>query len=322
MPNNAMSLIGMGSVTSAGVPFTIDVQPLVDYVYVKNRTQWGASANPGVVIQAEWFSRMAADSAYTITNTNSANGMNAGALTSGGFSLIDYSSLPSYTPVALASPFFTQANPVVFTTASPHGLAVGDLVQIYNLTGARQYAGVTYSVSAVGSSTTFSVLLNTVGITVASAGTVKKIAADISFYPGRRIITQASLGATTTLTLQMAHTLTVGQYVRLRVPSGFGTLQLDGLTGKITAVNVGPTVNSITLDINSTGFTAFAWPASSAVPFTFAEVIPIGEVATTLEGATVNQAIQGVRFGSSVCGAASDVLDYWLFRADVYPRSV
>jgi hypothetical protein len=92
--------------------------------------------------------------------------------------------------------------------------------------------------------------------------------------------------------------------------------------GTITAVDATVTTgNSITVNIDSTAFTAFAFPLSAAVPFTFAEVIPVGEDTASaltagvdiLTDATINTGYIGmILTGGASCpgGVVSDVV-YW-----------
>ena len=314
---NPSAITAQGTFTSTGLQQILQLQPGVSYFYLKNRTQWGAANASAVVVQAEWFSGMNPGAAYTMTNTASANSLNAGVLTSGGFTYIDPTISVSYAPIALASPYFTQANPGVFTTASAHGFAVGDVITFSDLTGARQYAGIYYTVSAVGSATTFSVLLNTTSVPVATGGFVQKVGTPYDFIPTADMITGISLGTTTTLTLATTNTYAVGDYVRVNVPVSFGTSQLNGQLGQVTAVNNSATVNTITLNINSSGYTTFAFPTSASVPTSFAQVVPVGSVATTLAGAVTNTQYRGLILGSGVVGTSGDVIDWWMFNRDL-----
>ncbi len=112
------------------------------------------------------------------------------------------------------------------------------------------------------------------------------------------------------ITLSVAHGYTVGQEVRFNVPSAFGMTEINGLLGVITAVTTGST-NTITVNIDSTGFTAFAFPTSAvaAAGVTFAQVVPVGEAAINsvsqpfgnlLDDATRNVSVTGVIVGSTV----------------------
>jgi hypothetical protein len=84
---------------------------------------------------------------------------------------------------------------------------------------------------------------------------------------------------------------------------------MNDLVGEITAI----ATNTVTVNINSTAFTAFAFPASGSVPFTQAHVVPEGEVGNVLSGATRNSARLVMRLAAGVdspAGSTSDVI-YW-----------
>jgi hypothetical protein len=95
--------------------------------------------------------------------------------------------------------------------------------------------------------------------------------------------------------------------------------QMNGLLATIVAVgnaDAAGATNTIDLDVDSSAFGAFAFPASFANYFgQFAQVTPVGDAASTLAGATVNTAIQGLLVGSSVVGVAGDVIEWVAQRA-------
>jgi hypothetical protein len=99
--------------------------------------------------------------------------------------------------------------------------------------------------------------------------------------------------------------------------------QLDNMIGTVLSVTKTPyTVNTITVDINSSAFTAFAWPLTAFDRFTPPTVCPIGENATdTFSSDTItddkiiNTATTGIILGGnttvvSPVGAANDII-YW-----------
>jgi hypothetical protein len=330
------SLIARGSFLSTGNPVTFQVQPGLDYMLVKNRTQWGNAA--ATVIQSEWFTGLAAGSAYQITNTVTTNVMKDTFATTNGFTYIDPDFPITYAPVALATPFFTAANPIVFTTATAHGLNVGDTVIFTNMTGARQIAGPQYTVSAVPSTTTFSVLINSTGFVVGTAGFVQKVSNPL-FIPQANVITGMTSASSAVVTLAQGITFTVGQYVRIVMPAGWGMSEaVNGVLALVTAVNNSPTVNTVTLNYNSTGQGTFAFPLTAAVPISFPELVPVGTIAETviqlpnnasftienMADAVRNNQFRGIILGTGVVGSATggpgstpDVIDWWMFKADV-----
>ncbi len=93
-------------------------------------------------------------------------------------------------------------------------------------------------------------------------------------------------------------------------------VQMDGVTGTVTAINTA--TNSITVDINSTAFTAFAFTTSAiaAAGVSPAIAVPAGEVATTLTGAIRDVASRGVFIGATIAGTVGDVMDLWAYRSE------
>jgi hypothetical protein len=88
-------------------------------------------------------------------------------------------------------------------------------------------------------------------------------------------------------------------------------VEMNGLLGTIIAINAG--TNTITVNINSTAFTAFAFPLSAVAAggITFAQVVPVGEAAAVpyqnlLDDATDNRAIRGIRIGTTVQTTATN----------------
>lgn len=95
-------------------------------------------------------------------------------------------------------------------------------------------------------------------------------------------ITNANQAAVTTT---FAHDYQTGDIVRLLVPSAYGMIQANQLTGTITVTGD----STFTIDINSSAFDAFTTPADPS-PFvrSCAHVVPVGEVNSKLTSATQN----------------------------------
>lgn len=247
-----------------------------------------------------------------------------------GFTFFDDSGLVANSAAtALNGAFITRAAVALAatgdTTTVP--LAAGDVIRMYGSTGMLQIAGMDFTVGTVIANTSFTMAyLNNSGFAADStAGQWRKlpfrgvtlalggIAPDPRFYPRNRYITAITAGATTLVQLSVAHSYQVGEKVRLIVPQEFGMVEINGSLGTITAINY--TTNTITLDINSTGFTAFAFPTSAiaAGGITFAQCIPVGEAAINtialpvgnrLDDRTRNTSIKGVVIDSSLLVAS------------------
>ena len=96
---------------------------------------------------------------------------------------------------------------------------------------------------------------------------------EAQFYqPSRFVISNISLGATTTVTTSVAHNYVVGQLVRLLIPASFGCYQLNETQGYVLSV---PTTTSIEISINSlTNVNQYIASSDS----TKAQILAIGDI--------------------------------------------
>lgn len=311
---SAYDNIVTGSFTSDGAARFLDIPCDVDYMEVINFTQMATTQNPGRGVKFEWFRGFAADAATMVSKENTASTVTFETVTSGGFTLYDGG---NQTPTAVGGPItgITNINDPVITTTSAHGLAVGDRVRPVGTTAMLQIAGMEFTVTAVGTTTTATLgYIDASGFAAAAtAGTLYKLP-DPLFVPQRNFITNITAANPAVITMSVTHGLTVGQVVRVHCPSGFGMTQIDGLSGEITAINT--TNNTITVDIDSSGFTAFAFPTSAvaAAGVSFPEVVPYGvDAGGDLADAVDNTSFRGMRLGAGADGPAgsnNDVI-YW-----------
>lgn len=214
----------------------------------------------------------------------------------------------------------SAAAPAVASTSTTTGLYAGSIVRIIDPVGLLQIGGLDFTVGTVSAGSSFTLAYLDTTLTNLSGGassaSYRIIPYNPRFYPSRRTITNIeSSGVNTIITLSVTHGYTVGQQVRLYCPSAFGMTQLNGLQGTIIAIGATDAsgfTNTITVNINSSGFTAFGWPTSAAAGTgtQFAFVVPFGEAATTsagsvnpanlLDDATTNISFTGVQIGTSV----------------------
>lgn len=281
--------IADGYFTSTGVAKFISLPFLPDQIEIWNKTKW-ATATDNLVRYATGFAEDAAGTAYAITADGAADDDKNVTLTVGGFSFVDAGTYQYGPTIALASTFVTQAASAVVTTASAHGLATGDAVLLYGTTGMLQIAGAVYTVTVL-STTTFSIPVNSSGFaSAATAGFMKKVLYPDLYIPYGCNITAITTGATTTITTAVNHGFVVGQEVFFVIPrvsaSAWGTVELD--TAAYNTANVVPqrayvtsvpALNQIVVNVNSTGYTAFAFPTSAqaALGMTFPQVLAIGD---------------------------------------------
>ncbi len=322
------TIISQGSFISTGAAKILTLRQDVDWMNVYNYTEANFAPGAGTVsrgVQYYWQRGMAANDGFvTVRNTTaSVNTIQATTLTTSaalavpGFTLYDNS---VNTPgILTATTTFTNATPPVVTTASTAALTTGDVVRIINETGAHQVDGYDFSITVL-SGTTFSLTYATNVVMAGAAGTAgfyRRIPNNPIFYPAKRRIVAISQAASAVVTVSVAHTYLPGQLIKFQIPSSFGMIQLDGLTGTITAVTAG----TFTVNIDTTGFTAFAFPASAvaaAIAITPAQALPFGEsavqtYANLLDDAVVNLGAIGMQLGAGItspAGSTSDVI-YW-----------
>lgn len=316
------TILQQGRFTSDGGVKRLDIRSDVDWMEVYNYTVADDDTQTTQVgVQYYWQRGMADGTGIEYRKSNAANADQlVTALASGGFTLLDTSSqVPGpLNDVASGNDItaISAGPPPVVTNNGDNGLSAGDVVRLIDITGGQQLGGIDFTVgNDTLSSTSFS-LDYMPAIGAATTGSWRKIPFQPQYYPRKRFITSISQAGSAVIVLSVTHGFTAGQAVRIKVPAAYGMSEIDGLIGNITAVNT--STNSITVDINSSAFSAFAFPLTGGVPFDFAEVIPVGQTAdgtyaNVLDGATDNVSLIGMELGAGADGPAGSNNDvvYW-----------
>jgi len=285
----AFTLINQGSFASTGVPVNIPVPSSIDYFKTYNLTQM-AAGGAGQGVMYEWFGNpsFAANSALQWAKTASTNALVPSIVTTGGFNYITSFPQPQ---AAYVGTGITKATPAVTSGFTSLPYNNGDNVVLSGTTGMEILGGATFTISSV-SSTGFT-LLGLPAATFAAAATAvtaRRVSPALPMLPEFlyvSAITQAAQ-AVVTVTQDPTNTIYVGQKLVFQIPASFGMVQLNtsnstgtqDLPAIVTAVNYG--AYQFTINVNTTGFTAFAWPASTGSPTTaaFATVAPEGSSTT------------------------------------------
>jgi len=112
-----------------------------------------------------------------------------------------------------------------------------------------------------------------------------QIVQNSEFFPVMNIIVSITNSNPATVVTHAAHGYIDGIIARLDIPPADGMQQANGITGTITVVDD----VTFTIDINTTNFDTFAIP-SDPTPHDqiCAQVVPIGEVNSTLQAALQN----------------------------------
>lgn len=315
MPLPSENLI-VGQFTSDGTSQVLDLNPLHNILSVDlaNITQFGSAAAATPVMTSHWELGYTNGWALRQLKTNGAATLQIPSMvTTLGISVLDTSD-QTPGPLVATGTAISAANPAVVSDASTGTLlANSTVVRMFNTTGMLQIAGMDFTVGTVNAGVSFQLrYMNTTGFAVATNADWRIIPFDPQFYPRRRFITSITAAASAVITLSVAHNFVVGERVRIFNPdTNFGMPQINGQLGTITAVTTGAT-NTITVDIDSSGYTAFAFPTSAvaAAGITFPQVIPVGESGNVLTAATNNVSARRILIGSNALGGANDVMRY------------
>ena len=316
-----------------------------------------ATPGPGGIPTAWWHSPMIQGSVGCV-RYNATPVDETIYLATGGFSTFAGGLALQYGP-SIAISTVSKAGAAVVTTTGAHGLVTGDVVIMSNLiqsgtTGLQQVCNMPFVITRLGANT-FSIPFDTSGTMftaydVATAtiktAAAKKVLYPFLYAPGVADIAAISVGTTTTVSTTAPHNFVVGQEVAFRIPTYWGTVELNSLPnaplpgspkyGYVTAVN---STTQVVVNIDSTGYTAFTAPtvAQTLLGLAPAQILAVGDNNSgsnqfgyqspvingshtingpAIAGAFVNNSSQGFIIGPSIAGSASDVI-YWV--AAVHP---
>jgi len=327
------TVIQQGNFVSTGTATTIKLASGIDWMEVINWTnttnpndseqygfryywQLGMDNNDGLM---DFYDKnLSAGATYTSTNTTVAISEFVGA---NGFTYVDSSVQNPGNRVAITA--VSTANPPVVSTGSTAGLSAGSIVRLTNTTGALQLGGIDFSIDTIVASTSFRLPYMAQLSAAATAGYYRLIAFNPLFYPSTRFISKVTKASQAVVTLTVSivensRAWQIGQKIRFNIPAEYGMVELDGVQANIVAVDY--VNNTITIDVDSTSFTTFAFPLTAAVPFTPAQAIPFGETADAnianpnlLDDSVINTGYTGMLLAAGnngPAGAEGDII-YW-----------
>jgi len=281
------TIIQQGEFTSNQADKFIVLRGGVEWMSVVNWTQ-SVATNADYGCHYYWQYGMA-DGLGLVYYHPAANATLAVAATAAGagFTYVDSTDVaPGANRAVTAS---TNVAAPVFDTGNTAGLAVGSIVRVNTLTGAAgasvgSLCGWDFQVGAVTLNTDFTMAYNmaTAPGLDGTAGFYRIIPYDPIFYPRWRYVINITQAANAIIHTSVDHGYTVGQKIRVNVPAAFGMVEMDGVEAIVTAVTAG----TITTNIDSTGFTAFAFALPAVLPFTMPTIVPIGiDMGTAITGA-------------------------------------
>lgn len=357
--NATGGIVGV-NVQCNGVPDRIIAKSLPVFVASANGTGWGAKS-VACAIKWEWDKSMPQGTAFGILQSSDGTTLQLPALTSyrlpgtGNVSVDAISSYSTANPPTFASLTATaitgSAGTFVVSMSNTGTIAVGDSVRIVNPVGELQIGGNSFGVTAVTANTSITLgYMASSGITFAADATAAKIIKYIPgrYYPRERRIANITQGATPTVYFMQPNDFTPGENVYFRVPTkittannGWGMQEMNNVVGRVLTVTNSATVSSITIDVNTSGFSAFSWPTSAVagagispavcgpsssgvVPYQGNPLIALQPPGTNLLDSFDNQNVNLIRFGTALFNVTShvstnsDVWEWEAYKMDTY----
>ncbi len=305
------TIIQQGRFISDGSAEKLEIRSDVDWMEVINETQFATTQTPGRGVKFEWQRGLAVGHGFEYAKSDGANALQAEKITSGGFTLITGA---ASAPVSGTT--ITKASPPVCTAAG-HGFSNGDKVELSKLTNMPQISGAII-VFSIGNVTTNTFELtyfntNTPNFTAETAFTVRTIPA-FTWQGSWSIISSVITGNTTQVqfsTNEPEEIYSPGTVLTFTVPSEYGMTELSDQQAEILSYN--STTNTYTLALDSSSFSAFSWPASSAIPLGVPTARVVGSATNSSLDAVTNIDSLQIKLGAGIdgpAGSSGDVI-YW-----------
>ncbi|HXB11351.1 MAG TPA: hypothetical protein VNZ45_05150 [Bacteroidia bacterium] len=342
-PNTGVASIAAANNQVIQIPSNADWMRVYNYTKAgangSNAAYVGATSGSFVGVEYIWQRGMAAGTGIVKYKTNSSSAMNEDTMVAGGFTLWDPSgqaagALPLVGNTVAIQRVQSSTTPTI-TTASTTGLvaststSLGSIVMLTGVSAVQDICGIPFVISTVTANTSF--LLGISGVNAlatapgvgsgtspysATIGYYKVVNYQALYYPRKRYVVQITQATNAQVSTSIPHALTVGQEVRFHIPTASSMIQLNAtsqnnyqsaiVTGVVDLFN-------FTINIDTTGFTAFTWPTSSPnqMPSDFPTVVPFGEdTATALStpGSSTNIQVPNDGFGNPVFSANTGIL--------------
>lgn len=311
-----LSQIAAGSFVSDGNPRVLQFDGSADIVrlyYQGNASGdvWVANGATPALKELYWNRNMGADKGLGTQNVASNTEDEKVFISSGGVSPF----APSYG--ALAAPktitSVSQANPAR-VTATAHGYQTGDIVVIQGVAGMAQINGIAFQVIRIDANNFDLNGLNSSGFAAAGTGGVaRRVLYPYIWMPVALTPIAITQAANAVVTTSFDHRYLAGQFVSLSVPAGWGMVQADQKVALIKSV----TANTLTIDLDTSGFTAFAFPASGA-PLPVPSVTNYASSGSQVLNPYRNDGLKGVYLGTSVAGSNGALVHFEILQSDFF----
>jgi hypothetical protein len=338
-------MIAGGTYTVTGAAVQVELQSMnpPDLIITKSITGWG-EANQAQSIEWWWERSMAQFTAKGLQQSSDATNpaLTSKSLSTLGISTYDSANPPTY--AALTATAITGiAGTFIVSMANTGTIAVGDYVRLYSTTGELQIAGYTFQVTAVTTNTSITLgYMASSGMTFAADATAAQVVKYIpgKFYPRWSYIANITKASQAVVYFTAKNDYTPGEIVSFRVPSQFGMDEINNQTARVLSVTNSSTVSSITIDLDTSGYTTFAFPTSAiaaagvspavcvpsssgVVPDSVNTSLVQQPPGTNLRDAFDNRNTRVIVFGSGLFNVTSfvpTVGDTWMWQAFKYDK--
>lgn len=328
-------------VTGGIIPVVLPFQPT--YVELDNVTA-AATPTDGEITKTIWYTEMGQGAAINYV-FNATPVLTTAVITSAtGTGISTFSAGTPQLGAQIGISGITKASPAVVTTTANHGYSTGDVVIFSGMfqsasTGMPQISNIAFTITVTGA-TTFTIPWNTnqnnyTALSGSPTGAfVRKVLYPHLYFPGvTAIASMSQSGTALSIATASNHNYVTGQEVAFRIPSAWGSIQLNtpnslGQTvyGYVTAVSsaVAFTV-TIPSGITITAFNSNPTFAQAVAGLTPPQILAVGDnnlgpvastfIPTTINAATIggafqNNTRQGFLLGTGVSGTTSDVIMY------------
>lgn len=282
------SFVSTGGAKAVYLPFTPNVVQIYNYSSFATPAQHGVPTAYWDAAMGQGFAIEQVFNATPVLTTD--------IVTSGGIGSFTAGMMLQYGPTLQISGI-TKASPAVVTTASAHGYSSGDVVVFQGLyqsstTGMPQISGMQFKITVTGA-TTFTIIWNTnqsnyTALSGSPTGAfVKKVLYPYLYVPGDTVVSALSLSGTTlSVTTTTDHNYVVGQEVAFRIPSAWGSVEINSLPdnpipGSPVYYYVSGITSNTIFTVTSGAITTFNTNQSvSAVQagLTFPQVASVGDI--------------------------------------------
>jgi hypothetical protein len=329
---------------ASGFDLQVQSQMPPDFIVLKSITGWG-EASDAQAIEWWWEKSMSQGAAKGILQSSEGSTPQLPAMTSytisaNGISTYDTANPPLFAALATTN-VAGNTGTFVVTMANTGSIAVGDYVRLYNITGEQQISSYVFEVTAVTVNTSITLgYMASGGQTFAAAGTAGFVQKFIPnrMYPRWEYIANISQAAQAVVHFTTRNDFTPGEIVSFRVPSQFGMDEINNKQVRVLSVTNSATVSSITIDLDTSGYTAFAFPTSAVaaagispavclpsssgvVPDPLDTSLALQPPGTNLLDAFDNRNVRVIHLGPglfNVSGHVSDNGDVWMWQAYRY----